>query len=198
MFQSGVVNNTTALAAFIELAKKVTYKDGKFVGADFFNETETPAGLETGQKYLIAWSKVEVDVTDGSIKRKYYLEQDDKGFDYYFTVPIDIPLTKNDLIMSEIKEDLRYTEDHEWDLSLSTTEFDVILQTLAVKEFNNSSDSTYLSIRGTNGDTILTALIMGDLNWSSEDSVTHIGTPGKVVFSGKNFTGRLEYQILKK
>ena len=92
----------------------------------------------------------------------------------------------------------QYTEDHEWELSLSTTEFDVILQTLAVKEFNSSSDSTYLSIRGTNGDTILPALIMSDLNWSSEDSVSYIGAPEKVIFSGKNFTGRLEYQILKK
>ena len=92
----------------------------------------------------------------------------------------------------------QYTEDHEWDLSLTTTESDVILQTLAVKEFNNSSDSTFLSIKGANGDTILTALVMSDLNWSSEDSISYIGAPEKVIFSGKNFTGRLEYQILKK
>jgi len=39
---------------------------------------------------------------------------------------------------------------------------------------------------------------MGDLNWSNEDSVSQIGFPGEIAFSGKNFTGRLEYQILKK
>jgi len=92
----------------------------------------------------------------------------------------------------------QYTEDREWELSLSTTEFDVILQTLAIKEFNNSSDSSYLSITGMNGDTILTAMIMGDLNWSSEDSASHVGFPEKVIFSGKNFSGRLEYQIFNK
>ena len=92
----------------------------------------------------------------------------------------------------------QYTADHEWDVSLAPAESDVLLQTLVVKEFNSSSDSTYLLIKGADGDTILTALIMGDLNWSSEDSVSHIGFPGEIAFSGKNFTGRLEYQILKK
>ena len=92
----------------------------------------------------------------------------------------------------------QYTEDHEWDLSLTTTESDVILQTLVIKEFNTSSDSTFLSIKGANGDTILTALVMSDLNWSSEDSISYIGSPGKIIFSAKNFSGRLEYQILKK
>ena len=92
----------------------------------------------------------------------------------------------------------QYTADHEWEVSLAPAESDVLLQTLVVKEFNSSSDSTYLLIKGADGDTILTALIMGDLNWSSEDSVSHIGFPGEIAFSGKNFTGRVEYQILKK
>ena len=92
----------------------------------------------------------------------------------------------------------QYTAEHECVVSLAPSDSYVLLQTLVVKEFNSSSDSTYLLIKGADGDTILTALIMGDLNWSSEDSVSHIGFPGEIAFSGKNFTGRLEYQILKK
>ena len=39
--------------------------------------------------------------------------------------------------------------------------------------------------------------VFDEIVFSSLDSIIHIGTPSKVViFSGKNFTGRLEYQIL--
>ena len=92
----------------------------------------------------------------------------------------------------------QFSEDNEWELSLDVTEFDVMLQTLAVKDLNSSSDSTYLYVRGADGDTLLYAWIMSDMNWSSEDSVSYFGTPSNVVFSGKNFSGRIEYQIMTK
>ena len=92
----------------------------------------------------------------------------------------------------------QFSEDNEWELSLDVTEFDVMLQTLAVKDLNSSSDSTYLYVRGADGDTLLYAWIMSDMNWSSEDSVSYFGYPDNVIFSGKNFSGRIEYQLLKK
>ena len=92
----------------------------------------------------------------------------------------------------------QFSENNEWALSLDVTEFDVMLQTLAVKDLNSSSDSTYLYVSGADGDTLLYAWIMSDMNWSSEDSVSYFGTPSSVVFSGKNFSGRIEYQIMRK
>ena len=92
----------------------------------------------------------------------------------------------------------KYTEEKEWNLSLTTNSTDVLLQTLAIKELAIGSDSSYLYLIRDTGDTILAALLLSELNWSSEDSVTHMGSPSKVIFSGNNFSGRLEYQILKK
>jgi hypothetical protein len=92
----------------------------------------------------------------------------------------------------------KYTEDKEWDLSLITDSTDVLLQTLAIKELGIGSDSSYLYLIRNTGDTILAVLLLSELNWSSEDSVAYIGSPSKVIFSGNNFSGRLEYQILKK
>ena len=92
----------------------------------------------------------------------------------------------------------KYTEDKEWDLSLITDSTDVLLQTLAIKELAIVSDSSFLYLIRDTGDTILAVLLLSELNWSSEDSVAYIGSPSKVIFSGNNFSGRLEYQILKK
>ena len=92
----------------------------------------------------------------------------------------------------------KYTEEKEWNLSLATNSTDVLLQTLAIKELAIGSDSSYLYLIRDTGDTILAALLLSELNWSSEDSVTHMCSPSKVIFSGNNFSGRLEYQILKK
>jgi hypothetical protein len=92
----------------------------------------------------------------------------------------------------------KYTEDKEWDLSLITDSTDVLLQTLAIKELGIGSDSSYLYLIRNTGDTILAVLLLSELNWSSEDSVAYMGSPSKVIFSGNNFSGRLEYQILKK
>ena len=92
----------------------------------------------------------------------------------------------------------KYTEEKEWDLSLITGSADVLLQTLAIKELAIVSDSSYLYLIRDTGDTILAVLLLSELNWSSEDSVAYTGSPSKVIFSGNNFSGRLEYQILKK
>ena len=101
--QTSIVRNDTALEAFKELSKKVEYDGDKFVGTDFFNEKETLEGLDDQKKYLIARSKVEV--VDGSINRKYYLEHFPVQPSLHTEVT-DIPLTKNELTMSEVTEDV--------------------------------------------------------------------------------------------
>ena len=92
-----------------------------------------------------------------------------------------------------------YTDEKEWDIALTTVDTDIILSTLVIKDLTiNSSDSSYLYLLIESGDTIFTAGLFSELVWTSQDSIGYIGSPKKVSFSGNNFTGRLEYQILKK
>jgi len=92
-----------------------------------------------------------------------------------------------------------YTGEKEWDIALTTVDTDIILSTLVIKDLTiNSSDSSYLYLLIESGDTIFTAGLFSELVWTSQDSIGYIGSPKKVSFSGNNFTGRLEYQILKK
>ena len=91
-----------------------------------------------------------------------------------------------------------YTDDKEWELELTTVDNDVILSTLVIKDLSiNSSDSSYLFLMMESGDTLFTAGLFSELVWTSKDSISSIGSPNKISFSGNNFTGRLEYQIIK-
>ena len=92
-----------------------------------------------------------------------------------------------------------YTDEKEWDIELTTVDTDIILSTLVIKDLTiNSSDSSYLYLMRESGDVIFTAGLFSELVWTSQDSIGLIGAPKKVSFSGNNFSGRLEYQILKK
>ena len=92
-----------------------------------------------------------------------------------------------------------YTGEKEWDIALTTVDTDIILSTLVIKDLTiNSSDSSYLYLMRESGDTIFTAGLFSELVWTSQDSIGIIGAPKKVSFSGINFSGRLEYQILKQ
>ena len=92
-----------------------------------------------------------------------------------------------------------YTDEIGWDIELMTVDTDIILSTLVIKDLTiNSSDSSYLYLMRESGDTIFIAGLFSELVWTSQDSIGLIGSPKKVAFSGGNFTGRLEYQILKK
>ena len=91
-----------------------------------------------------------------------------------------------------------YTDEKEWDIALTTVDTDIILSTLVIKDLTiNSSDSSYLYLMRESGDTIFTVGLFSELVWTSQDSIGLIGSPKKVAFSGNNFTGRLEYQIIK-
>ena len=91
-----------------------------------------------------------------------------------------------------------YTDEKEWDIELTTVDTDIILSTLVIKDLTiNSSDSSYLYLMRESGDVIFTAGLFSELVWTSQDSIGIIGAPKKVAFSGKKFTGRLEYQLIK-
>ena len=92
----------------------------------------------------------------------------------------------------------KYTEETKWDLSLSTTDLDKILTTMIVKDLSiGVSDSSYLFLVDEEGDTILSAGIFSELIFTSEDSISVIGIPEKIILDADNFSGRLEYQIIK-
>ena len=92
----------------------------------------------------------------------------------------------------------KYSEETKWDLSLSTTDLDKILTTMIVKDLSvRASDSSYLYIVDMEGDTILSAGLFSELIFTSEDSISVIGIPEKIILDADNFSGRLEYQIIK-
>jgi len=95
-----------------------------------------------------------------------------------------------------------YTDDHEWELSFSSSDSnDIILQTIALKDLNLSSGSSYLYVITLSDDSLtdtLNWIINNNMIETREDSVKNIGIPSKVIFSGDDFSGRLEYQIIKQ
>ena len=92
----------------------------------------------------------------------------------------------------------QYSEETKWDLSLNTTDLDKILTTMIVKDLSiGASDSSYLYLVDEEGDTILIAGLFSELIFTSMDSISAIGIPEKIILDADNFSGRLEYQIIK-
>ena len=106
-------------------------------------------------------------------------------------------INENDYFSLSLLGD-KYSEETKWDLSLSTTDLDKILTTMIVKDLSvGASDSSYLYIVDEEGDTILSAGLFSELIFTSEDSISVIGIPEKIILNADNFSGRLEYQIIK-
>ena len=92
-----------------------------------------------------------------------------------------------------------YSEEKEWELSLTSDSTDTILTTLVLADLNiSNTDSSILFMMNDSGDTIFQPILSGNVVWSSEIAIQLIGSPKIISFKGDNFTGRLEYQILKK
>ena len=92
-----------------------------------------------------------------------------------------------------------YSEEKEWELSLTSDSTDTILTTLVLADLNiSNTDSSILFMMNDSGDTIFQPILLGNVVWSSDIAVNLIGSPKIISFKGENFTGRLEYQILKK
>ena len=69
---------------------------------------------------------------------------------------------------------------------------------MIVKDLSiGASDSSYLILVDQEGDTILSAGLFSELIITSEDSISVIGIPDKIILNADNFSGRLEYQIIK-
>ena len=91
----------------------------------------------------------------------------------------------------------KYTEKVEWNLLFNSNSTASLLTTLVTKDVSNSTtDSTSLLLINELGDTVLNALILNEIVFTSLDSLSSIGTPSKVVLKSDNFNGRLEYQII--
>ena len=92
-----------------------------------------------------------------------------------------------------------YSEEKQWELSLTTDSTDTILTTLVLADLNiSNTDSSILFMMNDSGDTVFQPILLGNIVWSSDIVVNLIGSPKIISFKGDNFTGRLEYQILKK
>ena len=92
-----------------------------------------------------------------------------------------------------------YLEEKEWELSLTSASTDTILTTLVLADLNiSNTDSSILFMMNDSGDTVFQPILLGNVVWSSDIAVNLIGSPKRISFKGDNFTGRLEYQILKK
>ena len=106
-------------------------------------------------------------------------------------------INENDYFSLSLVGD-KYSEETKWDLSLSTTDLDKILTTMIVKDLSiGASDSSYLFLVDGLGDTILSAGLFSELIFTSEDSISVIGIPERIILHADNFSGRLEYQIIK-
>ena len=106
-------------------------------------------------------------------------------------------INENDFFSLSLLGD-KYSEETKWDLSLSTTDLDKILTTMIVKDLSiGASDSSYLILVDQEGDTILSDGLFSELIITSEDSISVIGIPDKIILNADNFSGRLEYQIIK-
>ena len=92
-----------------------------------------------------------------------------------------------------------YSEEKEWELSLTSDSTDTILTTLVLADLSiSNTDSSILFMMNDSGDTVFQPILLENVVWSSDIAVNLIGSPKKISFKGDNFTGRLEYQILKK
>ena len=92
----------------------------------------------------------------------------------------------------------KYTEKSDWNLDLDATALDQILTTMIVKDLAiGASDSTYLYLVDEQGDTIFSAGLFSEMIFTNEDSTTVVGIPDRVILDADNFSGRLEYQMIK-
>lgn len=92
----------------------------------------------------------------------------------------------------------KYTETNEWELAFNFAESDQILTTMVIKDLAiNSSDSSYVFLVDEQGDTIFNVGLFSDVIFTSQDSILIVGIPNKVILDADNFSGRLQYQIIK-
>ena len=105
-------------------------------------------------------------------------------------------INENDYFSLSLLGD-KYTESEEWGLLINANSTETLLTTLVIKDVNiSSTDSTFLFLINEFGDTAMYVRVLDEFVFSSIDSIINIGIPSKVIFEGENFTGRIEYQII--
>jgi len=92
-----------------------------------------------------------------------------------------------------------YSKEEEWPLFFSLEMTDTLLMTLMVKNLDvNASDSSVIFIQNNNGDRVFEAPLLSNLIWNEEVPIVSLGQPKSVHFLGENFSGNVDFQILRK
>ncbi|MEE2765874.1 MAG: hypothetical protein VX600_05235 [Candidatus Neomarinimicrobiota bacterium] len=92
-----------------------------------------------------------------------------------------------------------YTNSLNYDLEFSATNTNVLNTSLVVKDYSGqSSDSTFIRLYNENNAMMLDVLVNENVSAFSQDSVLFIGNPQKMEFIGAEFTGLIDFQILRQ
>jgi len=92
-----------------------------------------------------------------------------------------------------------FTDFLTYDLEFSATNTNVLNTSLVVKDYSGqSSDSTFIRLYNENNAMMLDVLVNTNVTAFSEDSVLFIGNPQKMEFIGAEFTGLIDFQILRQ
>ena len=132
-------------------------------------------------------------------------------FSYFFVISCVGPAEYNDGLLENLPAIINekdyfslslfskdFNDSLVWNLNMDIVETDILLTTLIIKDLDiTPSDSSSLILSSLSGDTIMNANIFADVLFTSTDSISVIGIPNIIRFNSDNFTGRLEYQLIK-
>lgn len=92
-----------------------------------------------------------------------------------------------------------YTDSLSYDLEFSSTNTNLLNTSLVIKDYSGqASDSTFIRLYNDNVATILEVLININITAFSEDSVLYTGNPQRMEFVGSEFSGLVDFQILRQ
>ena len=132
-------------------------------------------------------------------------------FNYFFVISCVGPAENDDGLLENLPAIINekdyfslslfskdYNDSLVWNLNMDIAETDILLSTLIIKDLDIlPSDSSSLILSSVSGDTIMNVNIFTDILFTSTDSISVIGIPDIIRFNSDNFTGRLEYQLIK-
>ena len=92
-----------------------------------------------------------------------------------------------------------YTDSISYDLEFSSTNTNLLNTSLVVKDYSGqASDSTFIRLYNDNIATMLDILVNTNITAFSEDSVLFTGNPHRMEFVGSEFSGLVDFQILRQ
>lgn len=107
-------------------------------------------------------------------------------------------INKGDFFSISVLGD-EYSEEKEWNLVFDVAMEDTLMTILVIHNLDISpTDSSSLYIMNNNGDTVFSSLLLNNVVEINEIPVNSIGEPKQLSFNADNFTGNLEFQLVKK